>query len=283
MRAGQTATAFGVLLSLASLSQIATADVTVEACSSAYTKGQEERLAGRLFSAREAFKVCADAACPAVIVGDCSHWITEVEADLPTVRIRVTDAKGAPVDNLQVFADGSVIATPDLARPVILEAGPHVLRFEAAGYQMVELERALRPADRELEVAVVMRPNLPPAGSANSDEGAPAATSRPVPVLAVTLASVGVVALAGSLYFGLRSHSQYEDLKSSCAPMCNPSQADSVRSKALISDVALITSAAAFGAAAWVYFSSKPSQAPVAGLNVEPSRHGADVHLRVTF
>jgi hypothetical protein len=285
MRARYTAAAFGALLGLASASRLARADVTVEACSSAYTKGQEERLAGRLFSAREAFEICADPSCPAVIVGDCRHWITEVEADLPTVRIHVTDAQGTAPPELHVFADGVGIPLADLAQPVILEAGPHLLRFEAAGYQPVELEKALRPADRELDVGVVMQPlNAAPPSAADSGaaQGAHAAASHPVPVLAVALASVGVVALAGSLYFGLSSHSRYEDLKSSCAPACNPSQADSVRSKALVSDVALLTGVAALGAAAWVYFSAAPARPPVA-LNVEPNAHGAALRFRVAF
>src|SRR5450432_3815483 len=203
MRAVPTAAAFSLLLATAS----AGAEVSADACSSAYTKGQEDRLAGRLFSAREAFKVCAGASCPGAIAADCRHWKSEVEADLPTVRLKVTDAQGAPIANLTLSADG--IGMPDivLTQPVILEAGQHVLRFEATDFRPVEVERALRPTDRELEVAVVMHrlsEPLPEAGKRAGAREAPDSAGHGVPVLAVALASVGVVALGGALYFGLR-------------------------------------------------------------------------------
>src|SRR4051794_16663268 len=70
-------------LSLTTLAASARA-VSVEACSDAYTKGQEERLAGRLLSAREQFRLCRDPTCPSAVVPDCTRWIAEVEADLPT-------------------------------------------------------------------------------------------------------------------------------------------------------------------------------------------------------
>ena len=286
MRARPTATAFTLLLAAASSSQVAGAAGSADACSSAYTKGQEDRLAGRLFSAREAFKVCASASCPSAIAGDCARWKTEVEADLPTVRLKVTDAQGAPIANLRLSADGLAMPDAVLTRPVILEAGPHVLRFEARDFRPLEVERALRPTARELEVAVVMHrlsEPLPESGKPTGAHTAPNPAGPSVPALAVALASVGVVALGGSLYFGLRSHAQYEDLKTSCAPLCDPKQADSVRSNALISDVALLTSAAAFGAAAWVYFSSGSDRHLAAALNVQPSEQGAVVRLRVAF
>jgi hypothetical protein len=275
-----------VLSSFASVSEPAHADVSADVCSSSYAKGQEDRLAGRLFDAREAFEVCADPSCSASLSRDCKRWVTEVDADLPTVRVTVTDTRGVKLETFQAFADGTRIPDSELTQPVILESGPHVLRFEAVGYRPVELEKALRPSDRELEVRVILHAlNEPLPGVTPTTDAAHQsdAMARGVPVLAVALASVGVVALGGSLYFGLRSHDQYESLKASCAPFCNPSQADSVRSKALISDVALLTSVAAFGGAAWLYFGSRSAQRPAAALNVEPSARGAGLRLRVAF
>jgi hypothetical protein len=286
MRVLRSGAGFGLLLSLLSVSGLAGGQSSVEACASAYAKGQEDRLAGRLFNARAAFQVCAEAACPAAIARDCAHFQAEVEQDLPTVRLRVTDVHGARVEQLRVFADGASVPETSLARPIILEAGPHVLRFEAKDCRPVEVTSALRPTDRELEIAVVLHRPSEPLPSAPKPISAPEAANsgaRGVPALAVALAGLGAVALGGSLYFGLRSHEQYEDLKASCAPMCNPSQADAVRSNALISDVALLTGAAALGSAAWVYFSARPAQPSIAAVNVAPSAHGAGVRLRVAF
>ncbi|HEX3855152.1 MAG TPA: hypothetical protein VHW01_29515 [Polyangiaceae bacterium] len=94
---------------------------------------------------------------------------------------------------------------------------------------------------------------------------------------------MGVVASAGSVIFGVRSHEQYEDLKSKCSPYCAQSEADPMRSKALISDVALLTSAAAFGAAAWLFFSSTPARPRAAALELEPNARGAGLRLHVAF
>lgn len=276
MRVRQTVATFGALLSALCVVQAAHADASTEACSSAYTKGEEDRLAGRLYSAREAFKVCEDPGCPAALAADCRHWRTEVEADLPTIRLKVTNVQGATIEHPQLFSDGVSVPEAALAQPVILEAGPHLLRVEAAGYRAVGVERALRPSDREIEVAVVMHAlNEPPPSAAKP--------GHRVPPLAIALAGVGVVALVGSVTFGLRSHQQYEDLKSKCSPYCAQSDADSVRSKALISDIALLTSAAAFGAAAWLFFSATPDRPPVATLNLETSARGAGLRLRVAF
>ena len=280
MSARPLAAAVAFLVSLTGAATAARADVNSEACSSAYARGQEDRLAGRLFNARAAFKVCAAATCPAAPAADCKHWTAEVEADLPTIRLTANDTRGMPVANLRVSSDGVLIPGSELSRPVILEAGPHLLRFEAPGYQTLELETALRPTDRELEVHVVLQPP-PPQAAGGSTSTAPHALD-PAPTLALGLAGVGVVALGASAYFGLRARSQYDDLKSSCGHACTQSQADSLHAKALIADIALLTSAAAFGAAAWIYFGRDTHRSTTA-LSFQPHPDGAALSLRIAF
>jgi len=234
----------------------ASAQVSSEACASAYARGQEDRLAGRLFAARTAFQQCAADTCPQPSARDCQRWVREVEADLPTARIRVHDAQGKDIAGLAVSADGVTLSASALAGAVILEAGPHQLRVEAPGYAAQTVETALRPTDRELPVEIVLHPIGEPTAKPNLD-----APARPVPALAVAFAGVGVLALGSSLYFGLRAHSQYQALKESCAPRCSDSDAHSVHRKALAADVSLLVSAAALGAATWLYLSRGPAHA----------------------
>ena len=265
----------GLALSLAA--PVARAQATVEACSSAYARGQQERLAGRLFTARAAFMECAAPSCSAVTANDCARWRSEVEADLPTVRVRVVNERGQVVVGLQVFADGIGIPAADWAAPLILEAGPHDFRFEAPGYAPVQLEKALRPSDREVEVAVTLRPPAPPTPPADRGPG-----SRSVPAASMAFAGVGVLSLGGAWYFGLKARGQYRDLKQSCAPHCAQSQSDSVYTKAVLSDVALATAVAAFGVSAWFYFSR--SAAPAAtSFNVQTRPGGAQLGLTTIF
>lgn len=245
-------------------------------CATAYAKGQDDRLAGRLFDARSAFKLCAVSACPVELASDCARWASEVEADLPTVVLHVVDTQGRALPAVRVFADGRAVATSELSRPLVLEAGPHSLRFEAEGYEATQVQTALRPTDRELEVRATLyeqgekariEPRQPP--------------SAGIPKLSVALAGVGLVALGTSAYFGLAAQSRYNELEQSCAPDCRRADADAVESKALISDIALATSLVALGAAAWVFFGT--AEKPRAALVVAPRSDGGDARVRLTF
>ena len=275
-------------------SSVSRADVTVEACSDAYTKGQEERLAGRLFSARAQFHICDDNTCPNAIVQDCKRWTAEVEADLPTITVKAANLTGDRIENLNFWVDGSLIPRDELERPVVVDAGPHVFRFEAPGFEPVQVEHSMEPEDRGLAIEAVMHPILKPATpSAALEEHAlqqapPAPPpAKPFPVAAATLTGVGVVALGGALYFGLSAQHQFNDYKAggkdACEPNCSPAQRKSVDNKALVSDIALGVSAVAFGAAAWVFLSATPSSSGATALGVEPRPDGARLRVNVTF
>ena len=271
------AVSFLVSLSMAASATTAHAEISSETCSSAYARGQEDRLAGRLFNARTAFGVCADPSCPTAPASDCKRWLAEVESDLPTIRLTVKNTAGASIAKLRVFSDGVLVPAADLSRPVILEAGPHLLRFDAPGYQTLELETALRPTDRELDVRVILQPPGPA-----KTEAPTSPPEDPAPTLALGLAGIGVVALGASAYFGLRAHAQFDDFESSCGHACTQSQADSVHTKALIADLALLTSVASFGAAAWIYF-GRDTKHHTTALNVQSRPDGATLSVRVAF
>jgi len=266
-------------------SRAARADVTVEACADSYTKGQEERLAGRLFSARTQFNICKNEACPAAIVQDCKRWVSEVEADLPTVLVTVTDATGKPVPSPSVQIDGVLVSPALLEAPIAVDAGPHVIKCDMAGYQPAELQPALRPEDRKLPVNLVLRPlaSSEPAAVAVAPEAPRDTAAKPLPVTALAFAGVGAIALGTSLYLGLSAKSKYDELKDACAPNCPKSAADSVHTRAVISDVALATSIVAFGAAAWFYFSADTKKQPTTAFGLEPHPDGGRVRLLLSF
>jgi hypothetical protein len=285
MRTRSLATPAVVLLSLLSVAATARAEQSVEACSDAYTLGQEERLAGHLYSAQKQFDLCADPSCPRAIVSDCERWSREVVSDLPTVLIRTTTASGQPVPGLKVTIDGAIVSPSHLVRPLVLDAGQHVLRFEAPGYEPLEIEPSLRARDHEVPISAVLRSIAVVAGPSSRVASADhaSASSGALPVAALTFVGVGVVALGTSVFFGLSAKNKYDDLKASCAPTCDPAQASSVHTKAVVSDMALATSVLAFGAAAYFYFSAEPERAGTTALGVEPVPNGARARLRVSF
>ena len=245
-------------------------------CATAYAKGQDDRLAGRLFDARTAFKRCSVPTCPDALVRDCANWAAEVEADLPTVVIYVTDTHDRVLPSFRVFADGNAVAESDSKRPLVLESGPHSLRFEAAGYETVVVQIALRPTDRQLVVRATL---YAPGEKARAK--APASQRSKLPTLSLALAGVAAAALGTSVYFGIAARRQYDHLERSCAPYCRQADADAMQSKALISDIALATSLVSLGAAAWIYFGA--ADEPKAAVVVSSRVRGGEASLRLTF
>ncbi len=252
-------------------------------CADAYTRGQEERLAGRSFSARSQFQACADSGCPNAIVRDCRQWASEVEASLPTIIVHAEDAAGQRIANAVVFLDGVRVPAAALAQPVVVDVGSHNLRFDAPGYESVQLNPSLRAEDRGLAVTAVLRSTRPPPrldGAMVASSARPAAGS---PSVAFVLAGVGALALGGSIYFGVKAKSDYDDLQRECAPHCAQSRADAVHTKAVIADAALATAVVAVGAAAWLYFGRARDPSSATALGLEAQREGARARLRVTF
>jgi hypothetical protein len=277
------------LLSVGLATNLAKAEASVEQCAAAYTKGQEDRLAGRLFASRLQFAACSDAACPEAIVRDCSRWKLEVEADLPTAKIEVVDETGAPVRTFALFIDGERVPDELLSKPLVVDAGQHVFRIETPDHEPLQLEHAFTPEDRN----VALRASLKAVGASEPSVGpkqppedvtpeSDSKAARPFPTVPVVLASAGVVSLGASLFFGIGAKNRYDELKDDCGSSCTESQADEVKSKALISDVTLIVGVAAIGAAAWIYFSSDKSPTKTA-LGFEPRLDGARARLQFQF
>jgi hypothetical protein len=229
-------------------------------CSDAYARGQDERVSGRLFNARRAFSQCAAATCPAAVQHDCERWVREVEADLPSVRIDARSATKRPLRELRVFADDEQVPPSSLSAPIVLEAGPHELRFEARGFETLRLTTALRPSDREVPIEATLRE------AAGSGPPAPKAVGASrVPVASWLFASAGALALGVSVSFGVASNADYRDLQQRCAPQCDPASTEGMHREAVIADVALVTSVAAFAAAAVIYLVRPATPSPSLG------------------
>src|SRR5687767_14116999 len=75
------------------------------ACVQAADAAQEHRTAGRLKDARTSLHVCARATCPALVRSDCTQWLSEVEASMPTIVIRAVGARSEDIADVQVDLD----------------------------------------------------------------------------------------------------------------------------------------------------------------------------------
>jgi hypothetical protein len=81
------------ILVLASMPRGARAD-SAEACMLAAEKAQNLRNAGKLSDAKGELSLCVRERCPALVRRDCTQWMGEVLAMLPTVVPGARDAKG---------------------------------------------------------------------------------------------------------------------------------------------------------------------------------------------
>lgn len=108
-----------------------------KACIAASDKGQSLRNDGKLTGARAAFAECAAEACPAAIRKDCTGWLGEVDAALPTI---VLGAKIGAKDVIavRVSMDGVKLVDALDGRAIPIDPGSHVFHFETDGEPSVD-------------------------------------------------------------------------------------------------------------------------------------------------
>jgi len=204
----QVAAALAFALGLAS--GTASADPG-DTCISAYEGSQQQRHDGALVRAREELALCRGA-CPAALAKDCEVWSAEVEAALGHVVVATTlDGDGAIVRGLTIDGVGRSVA---LGGVIDLDPGAHVAWASsdtgATGETRFVLARGER---RTVTVALVARP---------TDGFSP-------PTPSIVLATVGGTALLAGAGLAIAGHLRLSELRDTCAPDCDSSDVDGVR------------------------------------------------------
>jgi hypothetical protein len=233
-----------VLLACSTLSRSAFAQSKTE-CIDAYEQAQSLRMDGHLKAARDQLLVCNQPACPVLARDDCSRWLAEVQAAMPSIAVAAKDAAGKDVVDITVQLDGERVLDALFGRAFQIDPGVHALRVESPGREPIEQRIVVVEGEKLRAVNVVFSAPtkaLPPA--------LPAAKARSnPPVLGYALAGVGAVGLAGFAYFATSGLSARQDLQSTCAPHCAQDDVDAARRKLIIGDISLgIGTAAALGA-----------------------------------
>ena len=265
---------FSAFVLVATIASNARAADEKQVCVRAVERAQIERLDGKLRAARDGFVMCARAVCPDAIRADCTRWVTEVEASLPTIVIDARWADGRDVAGLTVMLDGQLLPDAAGGRAVALDPGAHALRFEAPGAAPVETRSMIRegeknrilhvtfsPADPLRAPAVpVVAPTLatPPSASTSPaiwrpevDETARSG-KRPIPTSAFVVGGFALLGFAGFAYAGLSGVGQLDHLRATCVHSCNPSDVDSARREILVGDIIGIAALVAAGVTAWL-------------------------------
>lgn len=252
-----------------------------EVCIRAVEHAQVARLDGKLREAREGFVTCARAVCPEAIRQDCTRWVTDVDASLPSVVFEAVWADGHDATGMRVLVDGKPLADTEPGRAVVLDPGEHTFRFEVAGATPVETRNVVREGEKNRSVRVTFTPLAPaaplptadsaPPSSASSSaytpapanlwQPAPAAEQRPqagrgtIPLAAYILGGAALSSFAGFGYLAIDGTNRLDGMRSGpdrCAPTCNPSDVTSARNEVLAGDILGYVGIAAAGVAIWL-------------------------------
>ncbi len=259
----------GVVLALGLAAAPAGAQ-TKQACADAYIAGQVARKEGRLRDARARFEVCAAAACPAALQGDCKPWLAQLDKDIPRLAVAVTDEAGAAIDGATVTVDGAPLAAPG---PAALDPGDHVVHVEAPGRTPSEQHVTLAAGEGSHPITVrLSRAGAPPPAPV------PAA-SRPVPVAPIVLGVAGLAAIGAFAGLGVAGNAKKADLDAlGCKPNCSPSAVSTARSLYLGADISLGVGLAAIVAAGIVLGVELAAPAPAAAaVSFAPAPGGGAV------
>ena len=229
-------------------------------CIQAYEHGQELRQQKRLMEARAELRVCADPACPTATTSDCTRWLKEVEALLPSVHVHVLDPAGAPLPGARVSVDDRE-GPPDL----VLAPGAHSVRCELNGQSTVR-QVSIAEDERDRVVECVLTKTAPIA----HDESA----ERALPVGTISAGVIAGIASAFWAGFGIHSIVKRNDLKNTCAPNCKSSDLNAVHNEQIAADVSMSVALGALAVGTVLFFVEKPYLPRQTTAFIVPSKTG---------
>lgn len=216
-----------------------------QACVTASEKAQQLRSAGKLGEAREQLNICGRPECPKLVQQDCTQWMSELLASLPSVVPAAKDRKGRDIVEAKLTVDGKVVADVLDGKPIVIDPGVHTFLFESKGLPPLKEQVVVKPGEKNRIVTVTFATADDPTsgGPAATPAGAPTAPPHDsaggssAPVAAYVMGGVGLAALGAALYFDLAATGDAHDLRSTCSPNCAQSAVDDVKTKYTIAGV----------------------------------------------
>lgn len=136
-----------------SIPQVAHADDTAM-CLSANESSQKLRREKKLKDAMEQLKICSRPSCPGVIQKDCTQWLREVEATLPTVSFSAKDGGGSDLTDVRVTMDGEQILEQLDGSSVPVDPGKHTFTFAHSGEEDQSQDVLVNEGDKARKVEV---------------------------------------------------------------------------------------------------------------------------------
>lgn len=111
-------------------------DSEIQACATSYEQAQVERKKAKLKAARAELGNCVREICPDFVRNDCSQWLSEVNAEIPSVIFAAVGSKKNDLPDVKVSLDGEVVAEKLDGRAIDLDPGQYELVFEHKGVKV---------------------------------------------------------------------------------------------------------------------------------------------------
>lgn len=203
----------------------------------------------RLLVARESLRTCLRSGCRDWIVADCSKWLGEVEARIPSVVFSAKTSNGDDLAGTKVMRpDGSAVVERLDGHAVELEPGPYDFVFLTADGRRLEKHALVREGEKAQAIAAVFESPEPLAGAQSSrNPERPGRTDSSPPTLRYVgygALGLGIVGLGVGAVFGLVTISKKNDLDCDASGGCASGPLSDARKTATISDVAFVAGGA---------------------------------------
>jgi hypothetical protein len=245
-------------------------------CLDAATDGQKLRDAHKLIEARDKFRLCAAAGCPAVVQGDCAGWLDAVEKNLPSVVLSAKTSAGTPVVDARVSVDGQPFATKLDGEALAINPGTHTFHFESpAGATHDELV-VVNEGGKNQVIAVVLGGAAPAPQPAAVPQGpgggtATGESSSSLKTWGWVIGGVGVAGLAVGAVFGVVAINDKSHAYCDSDNFCDPGTTSAIKSAALVSDVGWIAGGLlTAGGLGLVLFAPSGQSGAQTGVRVSP-------------
>ncbi len=266
-----------------------TARSETNSCPSAYEQAQELRAEGKLREARRKLEGCVAPTCSEFVRAECSRWLVEVEASLPSV-VLVAKRAGKEADHVRVLCDEELLVDNLNGKAVTVDPGPHTLRFLMDGMDPVSDKFVFREGEKNRLIAVNFGSNVTTTTAAPKSQPPDLAPVTPQTTnwLPYGLGGLGVLGVAGFAVLGAMGNSELAERERTCAPACSNSEVGPIKTKYLLADLSLGIGVVSLGVAGYLLVTSRHDNGPRATaraseFDVHFLNHGGYAAIRTHF
>jgi hypothetical protein len=218
--------------------------------------------ATELLEARRQLSACAKPECASSpsrkeAAQECTAWLSEVEARIPSIVPTAKDASGADLADVQVTMDGNVLATKPGA-PIEVDPGVHRFVFARAG-STVKLEFTVQEGTKDQRVVATF-----PGPPARKAEPPGAMSERKK--YAILLGATALTAIMAGAFFGWSAAQQWDASKTDCSTTATCKlhdvavrEHDGAEHAAKLSTISLVGGGIALAAAVVLYLTGTPA------------------------